>query len=333
MKKPLVTVGLTTFNSVDTLESAFESVLAQTWSLIEVIAVDDASTDGTFERLLELAQQHSNLKVFRNNLNGGVAVSRNKILAEARGEFVAFFDDDDLSLPERINMQYSRIVDYELNFAGGAPVICHTARKVVYPNGKNRVQSTMGQIEGKIAPAGLAVAHRILMGESLEDGYGACPTCSQMARLSTYHLVGGFDPQLRRGEDTDFNIRLAEVGGHFVGIGEAMVIQTMTATSDKSLAEEYRNMRLLIDKHQVIIRRAGKYDFCLRCLDVRQAWLTHNPTAFLQRFALLAFKYPLLTLRRLFLALPNIGLNRAFSSFHRFNESVADVSRIEKSTD
>ena len=61
----------------------------------------------------------------------------------------------------------------------GAPVICHTARKLIYPSGEARLEQTMGHIEGKPAPAGLAVARRILLGEPLEDGYGATETATK----------------------------------------------------------------------------------------------------------------------------------------------------------
>lgn len=316
MTLPLVTVGLTTFNSADTVERALRSALAQTWRPIEVVAVDDGSSDDTREILERLAGQHPELRVFGNAVNGGVAVSRNRILAEARGEFIAFFDDDDESLPERIASQVERITHYEREFAAGAPVICHTARRLIYAQGKERIAPTMGQREGVRAPAGSAVARRILLGTRLDDGYGACPTSSQMARLSTYRALGGFDPSMRRSEDTDFNIRLAGAGGHFVGIGRPLVIQTMTRTSEKSLAEEYRYMLLLMEKHRAIMDREGQYLFCRRWIGVKQAWLEGRHMAFVLALASLALRHPVLTARRLALALPNIGLNRAFSRFY-----------------
>ena len=195
-------------------------------------------------------------------------------------------------------------------------MICHTARRLEYPDGSVRVERTMGQAEGRQAPAGIGVAHRILLGTPLPDAYGACPTCSQMARLSTYRLVMGFDASLRRGEDTDFNIRLAEVGGHFVGIDSPLVIQTMTKTSDKSLQDEYRNVRLLLEKHRVILEQEGKYEFSVKWLDVKQAWLERTTLKFVLRLLSLALTNPVLTLSRLYFALPNIGLNSAFSRFH-----------------
>ena len=316
MSQPLVTIGLTTYNAAETLERAVASVLAQTWRPIEIVAVDDCSTDATRQILDRLAASHTELRVFVNAVNGGVAVSRNRILDEARGDFIAFFDDDDESLPERIESQMRRIVDYEGNFAAGAPVVCHTTRKRVYSEGLELIEPTMGQAEGCRAPYGTAVANRILLGSPLEDGYGACPTCSQMARLSTYRLVGGFDPMLRRGEDTDFTIRLAQAGGHFVGIAQPLVTQWMTKTSEKSLAEEYRNQMLLLEKHRSIMERAGLYGFCRQWLHAKQAWLEGRHGVLVNALLSLALRHPLLTGRRLLMAVPNMRLNLAFSRFH-----------------
>jgi len=313
---PLVTIGLTTYNAIDSVERVVNSALGQIWPSIEIVAVDDCSTDGTRELLLQLASSHPNLRLFKNCINGGVAFSRNRILEEAQGEFVIFFDDDDTSLPERIFKQYKRITEYEAHFANGAPVICHTARKLNYPHGEVRLEQTMGQVKGKLAPFGPAVARRILLGEPLEDAYGACPTCSQMARLSTYKLMDGFDPFFRRGEDTDFNIRLAQAGGHFVGISEPLVIQTMTKTSEKSLRDEYQYMQHLLQKHSDFIEQEGQFDFSLIWLDLKQAWLENHRLTFVKLLFRLTFTHPILTMRRLIFSLPNIGLNRAFSRFH-----------------
>lgn len=316
MSQPIVTIGLTTYNAAETVGRAVASALAQTWRPIEIVAVDDCSTDGTREVLDRLAASHPELRVFVNAVNGGVAVSRNRILDEARGEFVAFFDDDDESLPERIGSQMRRIVAYESDFARGVPVVCHTARRRVYAEGLDRIEPAMGQVEGRRAPYGMAVAERVLLGTPLEDGYGACPTCSQMAHLSTYRLVGGFDPMLRRGEDTDFTIRLAQAGGHFVGIAQPLVTQWMTKTSEKSLTEEYRNLVLLMEKHRPIMERAGQYGFCRQWMHAKQAWLEGRRGAFVRALLRLALRHPLLTGRRLLMALPNIRLNLAFSRFH-----------------
>jgi hypothetical protein len=174
----------------------------------------------------------------------------------------------------------------------------------------------MGVHEGRPAPAGLAVAERVLLGKRLRDAYGACATCSQMARLSTYAIVGGFDPTLARSSDTDLNVRLARIGAHFVGIARPLVLQKMTKTSEKSLAEEHRHMVALYKKHREFVDRAGGYEFCIAWLEVKHAWLEGWLARFVWRVTRIALSHPLLTLNRIMLAIPNFGLNRTFSRFH-----------------
>jgi glycosyltransferase involved in cell wall biosynthesis len=316
----LVTIGMTAFNAASTIERAVHSAIAQSWRPIEIIVVDDCSSDSTPETLATLAAKHPEIRLFRSEANRGMAAGLNQILAEAQGEFVAFFDDDDESLPERIEAQRTRIVDYEREFAKGAPVICHTARLQLYPDGRQRIAPTMGEHEGQPAPAGLPVAERTLLGKSLKHGYGGCASCSQMARRSTYDLVGGFDPAFRRILDTDFNIRLAMAGAHFVGIARPLVVQTMTKSSEKTLAEEYRYTLLMMKKHRALMDRAGEYDFCLRWLDARQSWLEGQLGSFTRTVASLAFSHPVLTANRLVLAIPNLGLNRTYRRFHMLDE-------------
>ncbi|MFW8744739.1 glycosyltransferase family 2 protein [Mesorhizobium japonicum] len=310
---------MSTYNAECSVGAAIASALAQTWRPIEIVVVDDCSSDSTPRILRRLASVHPELRLFFNSVNSGVGATRNRILEESKGEFLAFFDDDDESLPNRIAEQYIRIVDYEKNYRNGELIVCHTARRLIYPNGETRFEPTMGQNLKALAPAGKAVAHMILMGAPLKNGNGSCPTCSQMARLSTYRSVGGFDPLLRRGEDTDFNIRIAIAGGHFVGIESALVIQNMTKTSDKSLFEEYRNNLILLEKHKSIIEAEGQYSFCREWLDIKFLWLDKKYFQFGHKLLALFFHSPLITIKRLRRSVPNFGLNQAFSKFHRLN--------------
>ncbi len=316
MKLPLITIGLTTYNAEDTVERAVNSALSQSYRPIEIVAVDDCSTDQTLEILRLLSIKHPEIRIFSNQVNGGVSKSRNHILQNAKGEFVVFFDDDDESHPDRLKKQYLRIKEYENRYANGAPVICHTARELHYPDGTIRLESTMGESKGGLAPSGLVVAKRILLGSPVKDGYGSCATCSQMARLATYQSLGGFDLALRRGEDTDFNIRLAVFGGHFVGISYPLVIQRMTKTPDKSLENEYENIRVLLAKHRNIMEIEGMYKFCCDWVEIKYDWLQNKNFAFTVHFIRLMLMHPILTFRRLIMALPNIRVNLAFSRFH-----------------
>lgn len=315
-EQELITVGITSYNSADTIKRAVNSAIKQTWRPLEIVIVDDASSDGSDRILRELANRYNNIRLYVNEENSGVSASRNRILQEAKGTFVVFFDDDDLSLPIRISEQYKRICDYEQNFANGKPVVCYTARIQIYPDGEKRCVKTMGEIEGCVAPNGIAVVNRILRGKPLKDGYGACPTCSQMARLSVYQQLDGFDNNLRRGEDTDFNIRLAVAGGHFVGISSPLVTQAMTKTVDKHIDEELRNSLILIEKHKALMDEYGDYDFCYLWIKTKYAFLKYQFIEFAFLLGKIFIMHPIWTLERVAMAIPNISLNRAFSRFY-----------------
>lgn len=103
MTSPLVSVILPVFNGGDLLRPSVESVLRQTFCDLEVIVVDDGSTDQTAEVLRSIADPR--LRVCTNERNLGLTRSLNKGLAAARGRWIARQDADDLSAPDRLERQ------------------------------------------------------------------------------------------------------------------------------------------------------------------------------------------------------------------------------------
>jgi len=99
--KPLVSVMIPTYNRADFLLAAITSVLAQTYPNVEIIVVDDGSTDGT----PELMQRFKDRVIYRRKANGGVASARNAAFALAKGELLALMDSDDICEPQRIALQ------------------------------------------------------------------------------------------------------------------------------------------------------------------------------------------------------------------------------------
>ena len=314
--KPLVTIGITAYNAAETVERAVVSACAQTWRPTEIVIVDDCSSDDTPAILARLSVGRGDIRVFYEEVNGGVAAARNRIIELARGAFIAFFDDDDGSAPDRIARQLERILAYERDHSDGAPVICHTARRQCFPDGSEQIVPTMGTRVNQPSPAGRPVAERVLIGTPLKDGYGACATCSQMARTSVYRDLGGFDPEFWRSEDTDLAIRMAKSGGHFVGIAEPLVNQFMMSAPDRNLSSEKDFAVKLLEKHRDVPDCYGLFDFCRGWIEFRQAWLEGRRLGFLVNILELAARHPWRTACRLRLALPHLGLNMASRRFH-----------------
>lgn len=105
MAEPLVSVVIPAYNCERFIRQAVQSCQAQTVQELEIIIIDDASTDGTGAVLADLAGQDERIRLLRNDTNMGVAQTRNRGFTEARGTFTAFLDGDDLWLPEKLEKQ------------------------------------------------------------------------------------------------------------------------------------------------------------------------------------------------------------------------------------
>lgn len=100
---PKVSVLLAVYNGMPYLPEAIESLWAQTFSDFELILIDDASTDGSADYLQSLSDPR--IRLLRNQQQQGLAASLNARLAQARGEYMARMDADDISLPRRLERQ------------------------------------------------------------------------------------------------------------------------------------------------------------------------------------------------------------------------------------
>lgn len=108
MDEPLISVVIPSYNSAHFITDAIESVLAQTYRPLEIIVIDDGSTDSTTEVLVSYRDR---ISYFRQQ-NCGPAAARNTALREARGELVAFLDADDRWLPNKLALQWEFLRDH-----------------------------------------------------------------------------------------------------------------------------------------------------------------------------------------------------------------------------
>lgn len=105
MPQPLVSIALCTYNGEKYLAEQLNSVLAQTYKNLEIVIVDDASTDDTFLILQEYADKHECIKLFRNNSNLGFTKNFEKAIKLCQGIFIALCDQDDIWHPNKIALQ------------------------------------------------------------------------------------------------------------------------------------------------------------------------------------------------------------------------------------
>lgn len=327
---PLITAAITAYNAAETIGDAIRSAVIQDWPRLEIVIVDDCSTDRTVAAVEAVISEHSSpdrpMRLIRLPNNGGVAQARNVLLNAARGEFLAFFDDDDISLPNRVSRQFERIIEAE-GVIGHELILCHTARKQVLSDERSYYEGTMG-CEVEAMPIGQAIVDRILVGRISPGVLGSCATCSQMARLSVYRRLGGFDVNLRRTEDTDLNIRCGMQGGAIVGLAEALVVQSMTIGSEKSLFAELDAYTALHDKYRDFLNEAGWYDFALMWRSIRRAHLEHRGIQAAVLALLLFLRHPVKMVKKLYWSLPARGTRRRQRKwYHSAFRDAAKLSR------
>ena len=100
-----VSVITASYNCAKFIEESIKSVLNQTYDNLELIIIDDCSTDNTEEIVNEYIKKDSRIKFYRLNNNSGAAVARNKGLDEATGRFIAFLDSDDIWDKQKLEKQ------------------------------------------------------------------------------------------------------------------------------------------------------------------------------------------------------------------------------------
>lgn len=103
MVKVSVIMGI--YNCSDTLDQAINSILNQSYTDFEIIMCDDCSADDTYIKALKFAENHSNITLLKNDKNMGLNYTLNRCLKEARGEYIARMDGDDISLDTRFQKQ------------------------------------------------------------------------------------------------------------------------------------------------------------------------------------------------------------------------------------
>src|SRR5690606_37410621 len=98
----LVSVIIPVYNVQKYVTQAIQSILDQTYKNLEIIVIDDCSTDSTYERVLCLQEKDNRLKVYKNEKNIKIAATLNKGISLSHGQFIARMDGDDISKLDRI---------------------------------------------------------------------------------------------------------------------------------------------------------------------------------------------------------------------------------------
>ncbi|ACU02373.1 MULTISPECIES: glycosyltransferase family 2 protein [Pedobacter] len=125
---PKITVFMAAYNAANYINESIKSILSQTFTDFELLIVNDGSTDETVQLVLEF--NDSRIRLVHNDKNRGLVYTRNVALKEARGEYLAILDSDDIALPNRLELQY-RFLQENPGYA-----LCGGHGKVIDKDGK-----------------------------------------------------------------------------------------------------------------------------------------------------------------------------------------------------
>lgn len=130
MNNPKVSVLISTYNNSKFLKKSILSVLNQTYANLEILVLDDSSTDNTGVILKELQQISNNIKIYKNSVNQGLTKSLNKLFSFAEGEIISRHDTDDISFPSKIQRQVDLLQKKNLDFCTSRAIVMNSEKKI-----------------------------------------------------------------------------------------------------------------------------------------------------------------------------------------------------------
>ena len=204
--KKIVSVNLTTYNRALILSKCLESIINQTYRDIEIIIIDDCSSDNTTEIVKKYQVKDNRIKYFRHSTNFGNAQARNTALENCKGFYVAFIDDDDEWIDkDKIKKQVEIFENSDDQKLG---IVCSGIIRSK-GNGEKKVE---------IAKVPKDIKYQVLKGGFIHNS-------TVLTKKNILEEVGGFDLNVCRGVDSEFFRRMIVLYGYNVIFMEAITTQ------------------------------------------------------------------------------------------------------------
>ncbi|WP_162176686.1 glycosyltransferase family 2 protein [Hyphomonas beringensis] len=211
---PTISVIMANYNCEAYLKGAIRSVLNQTLANIELILVDDGSSDGSVALAEEIAQQDPRLRVFSGTRFGGPAPVRNHALDQARGEWIAIVDSDDLIAPQRLEHMLEAAISTKADIMIDDLAIFQNEGE---PDITTMLDGDLKDRPGRIMESEYIKAN-MMYGRGSQLGY-AKPLIRRSS-LDTNNIR--YNESMRIGEDYDLIVRLLSAGARMMSLPEAM---------------------------------------------------------------------------------------------------------------
>lgn len=246
-----VSVVIPIYNAAEYLRAALDSVISQTLGDIEIICVDDGSTDRSLELIKNYQKSDDRIRIITEN-NAGPSIARNKGLSRARGEYVVFLDADDFYEPTLLEKTYSRAKEDELDIV--------ITKFDIY-------NERSAKFEGNISSdhSELFDKNRTLSASTFPDHIFQCTSGYVWNKLYRRAFIVdnqlSFDPEVRVFEDTCFVMSSLAVAGSIGKVQEVLVHHRVYSeqTKKKLFKKYYRNVPEIYTKIKDFLMHRGLY--------------------------------------------------------------------------
>ncbi|MDD3905603.1 MAG: glycosyltransferase family 2 protein [Candidatus Omnitrophica bacterium] len=195
MEKVKVSVIVPTYNRAGALPRAMKSVIEQNRNDIEIIIIDDNSSDNTPDVIRNMPDKR--IKYIGRSENGGVSAARNDGIRIAKGEYIAFLDSDDIWAPGKLEAQL-KILDENKNIG----MVCTNAN--IITGGDSRLFISGHDVSHVVYGA------RERTSDKFPGAVMVAPPSSWMLRAGTVSEIGFFDESMKVWEDCDYFVRIAQ---------------------------------------------------------------------------------------------------------------------------
>ena len=246
-----ISVVMPIYNAYDYLRPAIDSVLNQTLTDIELICVDDGSTDNSLSILKEYQQQDDRVRILSEN-NAGPSLARNKGLSRARGKYVIFLDADDFFDYNLLETLYNLAEEQSLDIA-----IC---KFDIYNSRKAKFEDNIRSDHGEIFEGGAVVSKN-----DYPDVILSCTTGYVWNKLFKKEFLLEkeltFDTELRIFEDTYFVVTALSLADRVGKCFDRLIHHRVYSDQprNKLLRKYYRNIPIVYAKIKEFLRAHGKY--------------------------------------------------------------------------
>ncbi|MBW4602818.1 MAG: glycosyltransferase family 2 protein [Calothrix sp. FI2-JRJ7] len=221
---PTISVIIPTYNNQRTILETIESIQKQSFSDLEIVVINDGSTDDTLKILNSIPDER--VKVFTYE-NSGVSTARNRGISVARGKYIAFLDGDDLWTQNKLELQYSALEQHPE--AG----LAYSLTYMMSENGKQVHKCDPIYYEGNVYTKLLAGNFIIGISSNI------------LVRKAAIDSVGIFDTTLSHYEDWDWCLRLASKWS-FVAVPEYQVFYRLSSGSASTNIEAFEKSVLTV---------------------------------------------------------------------------------------